>query len=90
VTALTPATLANGSGTGFLFDRPAASDLAACARSALALFRDDPAAWREAQRNAMGQDLGWRRSAAEYVEVYRKALEQRRRRPGADARSPAG
>jgi starch synthase len=85
VTALTPASLADGSGTGFLFDRPTASDLAACAREALALYHDDPAAWREAQRNAMGRDLGWQRSAADYVEVYENALERRHQRPAVGA-----
>ena len=90
VTALTPASLADGSGTGFLFDRPTAPDLATCARSALALFHDDPAAWRAAQGNAMNQDLGWQRSAAAYVAVYRNALERRRQRLAADALSPRG
>ena len=43
VTGISPATLADGSGTGFLFDRPTASDLARAAGAASSLFDDDPA-----------------------------------------------
>ncbi len=80
VTGISAETLADGSGTGFLFDRPVAADLAHRALAALSLFREDPAAWRQAQLNAMSQDLGWRNSARTYVDVYNRALESGRTR----------
>jgi starch synthase len=56
-------------GTGFLFDRPIAADLAHAINRAIDLYRE-PVAWRKLQGRAMCQDFRWRRSAARYRELY--------------------
>jgi len=59
-----------GTATGFAFDHPTAADFAACARRAVAYYRQ-PLAWRKIQASAMTQDFSWRRSAEIYAELYR-------------------
>ncbi len=66
----TPATLAGGTATGFLFDEPTAGALAGAIERAIAAWRD-PASWRALQRNGMARDFGWRASAARYAALYR-------------------
>ncbi|SPE33968.1 glycogen synthase [Burkholderiales bacterium] len=69
----TPATLAAGTATGFCFATPSAKDLLGTIRRATDLFRH-ATIWSTLQRNAMTRDFGWERSAAQYVEVYRRVL----------------
>lgn len=64
--------------TGFLFDRPAASSLAASVASAVAIYRDQPETWRSILRNAMRSDFGWSTAARHYAETYQNALDARR------------
>jgi starch synthase len=59
--------------TGFAFERPTADDLVACARRALALYRQ-PIEWRKTQLCAMLQDFSWERPAQAYVDLYRALL----------------
>ena len=59
--------------TGFAFERPTANDLVACARRALALYRQ-PIAWRKTRLCAMRQDFSWERPAQAYVALYRALL----------------
>ncbi len=75
VTEATPEALADGSGTGFLFDAADAAALADALRRGLDLYRSDPAAWRAAQANGMKRDFSWRKPSAEYEAVYAAALE---------------
>jgi starch synthase len=82
VTEITQATLADGTGTGFFFDRPSGDALAAAIRRAVGLYRSDRDTWRCIQANGMRMDFSWRSAAGRYVEVYEKALEDRRARTG--------
>ena len=66
----TPAALADGTATGFLFDEATARALAEAVDRALAAWRD-PATWRALQRNGMARDFGWGASAERYVALYR-------------------
>jgi starch synthase len=66
----TPATLADGTATGFVFDAPSASDLSAAVRRALDLHSDRDA-WRRLMSNGMKRDFSWRASAMRYLELYR-------------------
>jgi starch synthase len=66
----TPATLADGTATGFLFGAPTADALAAAIERAVAAFRDT-ATWRALQRNGMARDFGWKTSAERYAALYR-------------------
>jgi len=61
------------SGTGFLFkDYKGESFWRAILRS-LVLFKEK-SIWKKIQRNGMKQDFSWRRSAKEYLKLYRKML----------------
>jgi starch synthase len=67
--------LQEGRATGFVFEDYGAADLVEAVQRALAVYRDGDA-WRRVMLNGMRQDWSWRRSAAEYVEVYEKALQK--------------
>lgn len=67
-----------GRGTGFLFDKYAASELTACIRRALAVY-GNRGKWLSIMRAGMKQDFSWKRSAQEYLRVYRKLLGAGRR-----------
>jgi starch synthase len=66
----TPATLADGTATGFLFREPTADALAAGVGRAIAAYRET-ATWRALQRNGMARDFGWQASAEKYAALYR-------------------
>jgi starch synthase len=69
--------LAAGVGTGFQFIPISAPALEVALRRAIGLWRDAPAAWRRIQQNGMRADLGWRRSAARYAELFRATVAAR-------------
>jgi starch synthase len=56
--------------TGFVFERPTADDLIACARRAMALYRQ-PIAWRKIQLRAMRQGFRWERTAGAYLDLFK-------------------
>jgi starch synthase len=59
----------HGDGTGFVFARADAGELATCMRRAMDWYRSEDA-WRPLQRRAMKRDFGWERSAQRYLAVY--------------------
>ena len=67
----TPATLAAGTATGFLFEEATAPGLVAAARRAVATYRNREA-WQALQRNGMARDFSWAASARRYSELYRR------------------
>jgi starch synthase len=73
----TPATLAGGTATGFLFREPTPADLLAAIGRAIAAYRE-PATWRALQRNGMARDFGWGTGARRYAELYRSLVESDR------------
>lgn len=72
-----PAHLADGSATGFVFDAGTPAALLEAARRAIALRRQG-AAWDAVMRQAMGCELGWAGPAGEYLTLYRTLLAARR------------
>ncbi len=64
-----------GEATGFVFDPYEAEALVNAVRRAVGVFEQRDV-WRRLMRNGMRQDWSWERSAGEYIEVYRKALEK--------------
>ncbi|RMG30476.1 MAG: glycogen synthase GlgA [Gammaproteobacteria bacterium] len=68
--------LADRTATGFQFDEPTPEALRAAWRRALKLYHQ-PRLWRRMQKTGMRQDFSWRRSAREYLDLYRRALAQR-------------
>jgi starch synthase len=65
----TPAALADGTATGFLFDGESPVALLAAIERAIALYRE-PKEWRQIQRAGMAMDFGWGAAARRYAEVY--------------------
>ena len=65
----TPATLADGSASGFVFHEPSAAALLAAVERAARAWRDG-ATWRALQRNGMARDFGWEASARRYAAIY--------------------
>jgi starch synthase len=65
--------LADGSATGFVFDRFDAAACGAAVRRAFALHGHGPE-WRRVQRSAMQQRFDWSAAAERYVALYRSLL----------------
>ena len=64
-------------GTGFVFQDASALALFNTLGWACATYYDRPAEFAGLRQRAMAQDFSWRRSAADYVQTYRWAVEQR-------------
>jgi starch synthase len=75
VTDYSPGGLADGTATGFVFQEYSAKAMLAALRRALALYAEREK-WQQLVTGCMRQDWSWRRSAREYLEVYRKAREK--------------
>lgn len=76
----TPENLAAGTANGFTFTAYNSGALAEQVRRAVGVFHDTPT-WHALIRNGMRRDFSWKHSAAEYVDVYRRALARRNRVP---------
>jgi starch synthase len=74
VTDTTRETLKSEKATGFSFEPIIASELIACARRAIILYKQ-PIPWRKLQANAMRQDFSWRNSAKRYAALYASLVE---------------
>jgi starch synthase len=59
--------------TGFLFDDYTPSDFMSAVMRALEQYHD-PAGWESMMREAMTRDFSWERSAARYVQAYRRVV----------------
>ncbi len=57
---------------GFAFSHYNAHDLLFCVKDALALYAAGGKEWDALRRSAMRSDFSWRRSAEEYIALYRK------------------
>lgn len=66
-----------GMGNGFSFDHYSAFELLHTIRRALNTYRDRER-WGKLMRAAMEADFSWNRSAAEYLEVFDRAIMKRR------------
>ncbi|MBI3938035.1 MAG: glycogen synthase GlgA [Betaproteobacteria bacterium] len=64
-----PASLADGSATGFVFHELAGAALLAAIGRAVSAWRDR-SVWRALQKNGMAQDFSWERSARQYCALY--------------------
>jgi starch synthase len=66
------------SGTGFVFQPVEPQALANIIRKAIMIFADQRK-WRGLQLRAMAVDFSWERSAQEYLQLYQRATEERKR-----------
>jgi starch synthase len=73
-----PATLSDGTATGFLFEEPTVESLAGAVGQALALYRSDPQTWRALATTGMARDFSWEASARSYIRLYEEAQIERR------------
>ncbi len=71
----TPETLADGTATGFAFEKYAAADLLATIKRALAVYADRKT-WLKIMRTGMMQNWSWDESARKYVALYRTVKEK--------------
>jgi len=69
--------MASGEATGFVFDSFEVADYERAVRRAFALYERAPD-WRRVRGNAMRRPADWATAAAQYIDVYRQALEQPR------------
>ncbi len=69
-----------GEGTGFVFSSTNPADLVAAVDRALKVWTY-PDLWRRVRSNGMRADFSWARSAAAYVDVYRRAMAKRSGEP---------
>jgi starch synthase len=67
------------SGTGFKFVEPDSLAFRDAMAKALKLFREAPDSWNELRVRGMNMDFSWKRSATEYVRLYEKATEDRKK-----------
>ena len=88
VVDVSPATVANGTATGFVFEAYAVSALVEAVARAVAAFRDH-ALWQRIIRTAMQRDFSWARAAAAYVSVYERLLTAPPARQSASAARPS-
>ncbi len=59
--------------TGFIFSPMTAESFLASTRRALAVYRDKKA-WGKIRRNAMTRDFSWKKSAEDYLALYKAVL----------------
>ena len=69
-------------GTGFVFQWQEAQAVEGTLNWALDVYEGRPQVWRRMQRRGMKTDFSWRKSAGEYLEMYRQAQAKSRSRPG--------
>ena len=69
----TPATLADGSASGFLFNHMTADDFMQAIQSAVTVYHQKRN-WRRLQKNGMAKDFSWHVSAVSYREIYLSLL----------------
>ena len=65
-------------GTGFVFDAADSTALRDACGRALDTYADDDA-WRAMQQRGMRQDWSWTSAAGKYADLYRQAVDDRRR-----------
>jgi starch synthase len=75
VDSVVDATADPARGTGFVMSTPDAAGFLDALQRAMQAYRQ-PAQWRRIQANGMARDFGWERSAAQYVQVYERAMQQ--------------
>ncbi len=80
VVSATPAQLEQGQATGVCFKRASAESLLRAIRRLVRLFHE-PGVWHQMQVNGMRQDFSWQRSARNYLQLYRRAIEANPHRP---------
>jgi starch synthase len=82
VTDTTPASLAGGTATGFVFRTPKSGEFFAAVRRAVQAWGHREL-WTRLQRNGMARDFSWTASAERYLALYRDVVRARASSPPA-------
>ncbi len=69
-----PYNAATGEGNGFSFANYSPDDLLHVLRGAVALYNDNPKAWKAMQKAGMTTDWSWKNAASHYIELYQNIL----------------
>ncbi|MCX7048711.1 MAG: glycogen synthase GlgA [Candidatus Sumerlaeota bacterium] len=69
-----PAALAHGKATGFVFEAYEPRAMFEALRKALNLWRQSPQEWRRLMRAGMQRDFSWAAAAHKYEELYKKII----------------
>jgi len=77
VTDTTPASLADGTATGFVFRAPKSAAFFEAVRRAVQAWRQRDL-WARVQRNGMAKDFSWTASARRYLALYGEVARTRR------------
>ena len=64
----------SGSGTGFVFNDPAADKLTACVRRAVYAFNEQPVVFEKTIHRAMKKRFSWETAVLQYEKLFRNAL----------------
>lgn len=70
-------TLKNKTANGFVMADTSSGALLAAVERALDIYKEDPKTWRKIQKNGMSQNLSWDHSAQEYLDLYKKTIQNR-------------
>lgn len=63
---------------GFLFDPPPTKEgIVEATKRAMATYMEHPEKWQKMQKAGMEKDFSWKKSAGEYVELYRDVIKER-------------
>jgi starch synthase len=70
-------TLTNNTASGFLLDLTDANTLLSTLNRAISFYLENPKEWKKIAINGMQQDFSWRRTARQYIDLYKKTIEIR-------------
>ncbi len=70
-------TLANNTASGFLLDLSNDSSLLSTLNRAITFYQQHPKEWKKIAIHGMQQDFSWRKTAKQYIDLYKKTIEIR-------------
>ena len=79
ITDCTEETLEAGTANGFSFSGYGQDELLDTLARAVNTYKKEPDVWKQLVETGMAQDFSWEVSAGEYVNLYEKAIQKRRR-----------
>ncbi len=69
--------IANNTASGFLLDLTDATTLLLTLNRAITYYLEHPKEWKKVAINGMQQDFSWRKTARQYIDLYKKTIESR-------------
>jgi starch synthase len=69
-----PETIADGTANGFVFDRYDPNSFLTSVWQCVGCYQHDRPTWNQLIHNGMREDRSWKKSAAHYLDIYRRAI----------------